>query len=66
MSKNISQEANSDIIAKSLQMKYNEVLRSFFTPQSDFNPSISQINIGSERLDLERLLKSYYACPPQN
>ena len=65
MSQNLSQAANNDIIAKSLQLKYNEVLRSFFK-QSDVIFSKEMVDLDNEQLDLEKLLKYYYACPRQN
>ncbi len=65
MSKNSSKAVNSELIAKSLQLKYNEVLQSFFNKQEEGSFSNEVVDTDNEMLDIVKLLKYYYACPPQ-
>lgn len=65
MTRSNNKVVNSDLIAKSLQLKYNEVLQSFFNISEEISGTNVVINKDNEMLDVVKLLKYYYACPPQ-
>ena len=65
MTRSNNKVVNSDLIAKSLQLKYNEVLQSFFNISEEINNTNVVINNDNEMLDVVKLLKYYYASPPQ-
>lgn len=65
MTRSNNKVVNSDLIAKSLQLKYNEVLQSFFNKNEEVSFGNEFINSDNEMLDVVKLLKYYYACPPQ-
>lgn len=66
MSKSISLSENSNIVAKTLQLKYNEILQSFFSKNQESFGTDELVDTDNEMLDVVKILKYYYACPPQN